>query len=237
MSKAQLELLSPEIHRDLHVDVNNYDDDAFKVNASYALAGEVASLAHDYPIFVTKAGPADTYQFTALLGFESGENLFVEQGQWRASFMPIDIIRRPFQIMLPEGQSSGEGQIAVDRSSLRLQGTHGMPLFDEEGKASAYLQRIQTAFAQLMSNNKSSAAMAKNLVDLALVSPVKLTLSLKDDDKLQLPEVFSVDEEKLKLLDEKTLVDCHKSGALQLCYLMISSLAHLEKMIGWKNQR
>ncbi|WP_370980699.1 SapC family protein [Agaribacterium sp. ZY112] len=235
--KPTLEMLDAEIHQDLKVNLSDFSDSCYKVNACYVMVGELPNLVHEYPIFIVKNQQSQQYQLNALFGFEAGENLYLQDDKWQARFQPLDILRRPFQIYMPEGEQSSEGRIALDRSANKFQGTYGESLFEKDGQPSPYLQRIQQVFSQLMNGSKAGAHVLARMAELNLIESVSLATELASGESVSVKGVYSVNETALKALSGEALEECHQKGILQICHLMLSSSAHLEKLISWKNQQ
>ena len=235
MAKVNLEALNPETHKDIKINTADYSDPMYKVNACYLVASELMSVVHDYPVYVVKNPEKNQFQLNAILGFDSGENLYLKEGKWVATYFPLDIQRRPFQLYLPEGVSSPEGQIALNRNSEQVQGTYGHSVFDDDGQPTVYLQRIKLCFSQLLSGAAATAQALQKMADYDLIHQVDLNITLRDGTESPIRGVYSVNHEALQALSGERLEECNRNGIIQLCYLMDSSVVHMDKLISWKS--
>jgi len=84
------------------------------MNSASVSVSELATLIHEYPIFITKNPNTGQFLFSALLGIDSGQNLFIQNNVWKAKYIPLDVMRRPFQAMLQEEGNFSNGRIAID---------------------------------------------------------------------------------------------------------------------------
>src|SRR3979490_2815031 len=142
-----------------HVLLNNVEHKALRVIPARAAAlgddvmsaivvpAEFRSVQACYPIVFQKQ--TDTGQFLplALFGFESGQNLFLTESGWDASYIPLSIERLPFRT---GGQRLGQQAappplvVHVDLDSPRISWTEGEPVFLEYGGTTEFLQRAST---------------------------------------------------------------------------------------------
>ncbi|WP_143873747.1 SapC family protein [Catenovulum sediminis] len=233
MNQPNVELLDKVRHKSLKVDTKKVDVAEFKVNASFVVVNELSTLIHEYPIFISKNPTTGKFQLTALLGFDSGQNLFISQGQWRSTYLPLDILRRPFQAMVEENNLSS-GKIAIDVNSDLVNETQGERLFTEEGETSDYLLRIQKSFSQLMAGTQRTEAILNKAAEYDLIHSVNLDIELKDGRKSRVNGLYAIDTKALAALTGANLEECHKNGILEVCHLILSSGAHLQKLINWE---
>ena len=59
---------------------------------------EFRNIQSSYPIFFQKDAETGQFFSIALLGFEKGENLFLTERGWEASYVPMSILRQPFMV-------------------------------------------------------------------------------------------------------------------------------------------
>ena len=243
---AKLQLLTSEAHGKLNVIRGEYLDPSFAVNLSTVMVSELAFLAHEYPLFFYKSARSGEFQLAALLGFESGQNLFLENGNWMSRYVPLDIQRRPFQLHVPDaseanhayGQTTGvptSGHLAVDPTSPQFSETKGETLYNDDGSPTATLLHYQTLFSHLLSASEQTRSIIATLVQHELLEAVELNVTLKKGD-ITLNDLYAVNVKKLNGLTGEALQACHNKGVLQVCHLVMSSGAHLETMIERANK-
>lgn len=235
MAATTIEMLDSVKHKNLTINTKSYDCEQNYVNAAAVVVNELSTIVHEYPIFITKNNTTGEFQLTAIFGFTNTENLYVKGDNWQAKYLPLDILRRPFQLVKPEPSSSAEGHLAIDMSSKQIQAKAGEKLFDKEGKPTAYLERIQKMFSQLINGSEHTRAILKTADEHGLIEPVTINIDLNETEKTSLNGLYSFDQKAITALEGKALETCHKAGVLQVCHLVLSSGINLEKLIEWKN--
>ena len=237
MSSSKIELLDSVKHRDLRVNINQYNYQQNHINSCVVMVGELSSLIHEYPIFITKNPETGQFQLSAILGFEKGENLYLAGDAWRAKYLPLDILRRPFRAHLPEGEFTVGGRLALDFSNPLFNLSTGERIFDDSGKPTKYLERIQKTFAQLMSGTKQTREILKQASELGLLEPIELNVDLVDENKITLNGLYTFNQKAIADLTGNKLKACHQVGVLQVCHLVLSSALHLDKLVQWKHNK
>ncbi|WP_440875978.1 SapC family protein [Thalassotalea sp. PLHSN55] len=237
MSANNIELLHPVAHRDLRVNTSKYNVEQNQVNSSMVMLSELSSLVHEYPIFITKNTSTGQFQLTAILGFEQGENLYLQGDAWQATYLPLDILRRPFRVHLPEGEFDSGAKLAVDYASPLFQRKVGERIFDEQGAPTPYLDRIQQTFSQLMTGTTQTRNLLQQANELELLSPINLNIDLAEQGNIELNGLYTFDQEAITNLTGSKLKTCHQSGILQVCHLLLSSAIHLDKLIKFKRNK
>jgi hypothetical protein len=139
-------LLNNVDHKDLKVITRYSAEYGDNVHAVHVFPTEYADVQREYPILFRKDGDTQTFQSVALLGIEEGENLFLDDGRWTASYVPAIVARGPFLIGFQQQEIDGEIQkepvIHVDLDDPRVNEAEGEPVFLEHGGNSPYLQHI-----------------------------------------------------------------------------------------------
>ncbi|WP_111979255.1 SapC family protein [Algibacillus agarilyticus] len=237
MKIETVEIVDINKHRNLKVDVTNYDVAHNRINAAYVTVIELSTLVNEYPVFITKNPRDGQFQLSAIMGFKSGENLFLQNGKWNARFIPTDILRRPFQAALAGEGENTTSRIALDIASELVQTEKGEALFEDDGKPSAYLNRINQNFAQLYAGTQQSKAILQKANELNLIEPVSIDFELKGQSTPGLNGLYSINRKTLGELSGQDLEECHQSGCLQVCYALLSSVIHLDKLVNWVNEQ
>ena len=91
---------------------------------------EMRTLQGTYPILFQSTADAEYPLPVALMGFETGENLFLSGAGWREPVIPMMMRKGPFYIA-SEGSPAGTFQsvIAMDQSHPKVKTNTGEPLF------------------------------------------------------------------------------------------------------------
>ena len=105
-------------------------------------AAEFSLAATCFPVVFIKDDNATRYRSVAMLGLESGENLFYNDEKWNAIFAPQSIGMVPFSLGLdPEKEKTLTTCIDLD-SPFVGEGKDNA-LFDEKGEETEFLKNIQ----------------------------------------------------------------------------------------------
>jgi hypothetical protein len=218
--------------------LNNLEHRTLKVQAGAAarfgdnqrfvpvILGEFPLLAAHYPILLTKDSNTGGFFAGAMLGFDEGENLFLDS-RGMQTYRPLNLQRGPF--------FTAGSDLAIDLDSPRV-GDTGLALFDEAGAPSRYLQSIMALFRDLTRGVELTRAFVEVLVRLKLVEPVDITASFDDGGKRTLTGLYTINAEAVRGLDDATALDLFRKDYLQLIYLMMASLKQVSQLARMKNQ-
>lgn len=207
---------------------------------------EFADMQRTYPIFFRKrpgaaamapgsGARADDYYAVALLGFEDGENLFLDEGKWCGGYVPGVIARGPFLIgfqdRLVDGVVQREPVIHVDLDSPRLSRTEGEPIFRQHGGNSAYLDRVVMILDGIQRGIAANAAMFAMFDTLGLIEPVSIEIETGMPIGITLTNLYTIDERRFAGLGGPELAELNAAGFLQAAVLVMSSLGNVSAMI------
>lgn len=218
-------LLNRETHRDLCVQAGasaRYGDNQRFVPV---IVGEFPHLAVHYPILLTKDSNTGAFFAGAMLGFDEGENLFLD-ARGMETYRPLNLQRGPF--------FTAGGDLAIDLDSPRV-GAGGRALFDEAGAPSQYLQSIMALFRDLNRGLEQTRLFVEKLVSLKLVEPVDISVAFDDGDRRTLTGLYTVNQEALRRLDDAVVLELFRNGYLQLIHLMLASLKQVPVLAQKKN--
>lgn len=230
---STIELLDSKAHRNIRINTNRLNTKQNRVNVASVIVGELNTLVHEYAIFMTKSPTSEVFQLTAILGFQPGQNLFLNGEHWRCKFIPLDIVRRPFQAYFPDKENMEQGHIAIDLLAEQINEKHGTPLYDDEGNKTDFLKKIEQTFIELMTGAKQTTQLLKLAERLDLIESITLNIEIPDKDKVELNGLYAFNKANIDKLSGDDLELAHKSGLLQVIHLILSSSLHLQKLIGW----
>lgn len=233
---SKLVALNPLHHRHLKVDTKKVEEYGADLHMIPVGVNEFAKIVAQFPILFTKNAQTGQFNCIALTGFEEGENLFWQNAQFDSVYIPLSVMRQPFFV----GQDEQSGQdyvMCINELSSVLSKTEGEALFDENGQATPFLAQAQECLAQLVSGEQQTFDYIQMLNDLKLLVPLSLEFTFVDDQSRKIQGLYSIDEDKLKQLDGKTLEKLNSSGSLQLMYTQIASLAQIYVLLNKKNQK
>lgn len=217
--------LNRETHRSLCVHAgasSRYGDDQHFVPV---IVGEFPLLAVHYPILLTKDSDTGAFFAGAMLGFDEGENLFLD-ARGMETYRPLNLQRGPF--------FTAGGDLAIDLDSPRI-GEGGRALFDEAGEPTQYLQSIMALFRDLNRGLEQTKIFVKKLVALKLVEPIDIGVAFDDGERRTLAGLYTVNQDALRQLPDAAVLDLFHTGYLQLIYLMVASLKQVPVLAQRKN--
>jgi len=218
--------LNSVTHRALRVDAAvsaRYGDNQRFVAV---IVDEFPLLAVHCPLFFSKDANTGAFYCGAMLGFDAGENLFLDGG--RETCRPLNLQRGPF---LAAGDD-----IAIDLDNPRVGAERGEPLFAENGEPSAYLKSIIRLFRELVPGLERTKAFIATLLSLKLVEPVDIDVAFDDGSRRDVTGLYTVNHEALRGLPDADVVALFRRGYLNLIYLMIASLKQVPVLAQKKNR-
>jgi hypothetical protein len=225
-------LLNNVDHKDLRVITRRgaeYGDD---VMSAVAFPAEFRNLQAHYPIVFDKTPDGITFQPLALLGFESGQNLFLGPSGWDATYVPLAIERQPFFI----GIDGAELVIHVDLDSPRLSATTGEPVFLPHGGTTEFLERMNSMLLAIHQGLQSTPAFIAALLEHELLESFVLDIELDDGSQNRLAGFYTIHEDRLAALGGAALEGLHRAGHLQAIYMAIASLSNFRALIERRNR-
>lgn len=239
MSKSVL--LNGDVHKDLRIITDR--SEKYGDNIWYALSFplEFRSLQAYYPIFFQRDAKTKRYFALALLGFQEGENLFLEDECWKASYIPLSIQRQPFLIghkkITVDGVDNYQRVIHIDINSPRVSTDRGERLFMEFGGASPFLDKISDMLETIHQGIVDGDRFIDMLVEIDLIEEFVMEIKLSSGDIHVLKGFYTINEDKLLEMDSETLFSLHKSRYLEPIYMILASHSNVRKMIETKNSR
>jgi hypothetical protein len=211
---------------------------ARQMNAVFVAAAEFSDASRDFPLVFVRAGDAEDGKPAiapiAVLSLVQGDNLFVEGGAWRATYIPAVLAVYPFAA----GRINAERfAVCLDASWSGASSSEGEPLFDAQGQPSALLQRAQAQLEQLEAAVQTTQHMGRRLLELDLLRDMRFDATLPDGKKFAVDGFLTVDTAKLAALPDAAVVELHRSGLLGLVHAHLGSLGHMRKLLDWHVRR
>lgn len=228
-------ILTAEAHRDLRVRTDR-DPTLDAVMSSLIVPSEFRQVQNEYPILFRLAPERDSFTALALFGFETGENLFLNDGHWDARYRPLAIDVQPFLIGRT-ADGKGAKQVHIDMASARIGGQEGTRLFDEDARPTPYLETIAEQLGALDAGLEHSADFFNALRRHQLLEPLTLEVTLDDGSTKRLVGFHVIDEARLQGLDAAALAELHDEDLLMPIFMALASLANLGVLIARKNRR
>ncbi|MGH8193597.1 MAG: SapC family protein [Woeseiaceae bacterium] len=234
-------LLNNVDHKDLKVITRFSPEFGDDVNAVPTFPTEFGDIQREYPILFRQDRESGAFQSVALLGFENGENLFLENDRWNAGYVPGIIARGPFLIGFQQQEIDGELRrepvIHVDMDDPRVNEIEGEPVFLEHGGNTPYLQYVANILRGIQEGMGLSAAMFSALQACDVIEPVNIDVDVYRDVRVRLKGFYTVSRERLARLGGAALQELNAAGFLEGAFLVLASLNNVPKLIEMKNRR
>jgi hypothetical protein len=233
---ANIAILNSEAHKNLRVhagaSVRHGDNQRFVA----VIVNEFSLLVPHYPILLSKDAETGAFYCGAMLGFDTGENLFLDEwGQEHGAYRPLNLQRGPFYTV--------GSDLAIDLDSPRVNpdvevdGTAGQSLFDGEGQPSDYLQSIIALMRDLQPGLKRTKLFIETLMQHRLVEPIDIDVAFDDGSRRHVEGLYVIDQDALRKLPDATVLELFRRGYLHLIYMMIASLKQVPVLAQKKNRR
>lgn len=222
-------ILNNQVHRTLRVQAAvsaRYGDNQRFVPV---IVKEFPFLAVHCPILFSKDANTGAFYCGAMLGFDDGENLFLDEGGPQDAYRPLNLRRGPFY--------TAGSELAIDLDSPRVDADKGLPLFTENGEATSYLESIISVFRELQPGLEMTKVFIETLMKLKLVEAININVGFDDGTKRDLVGLYTVNRETLRVLPDAAALDLFRRGYLHLIYLMIASLQQVPVLAQKKNRR
>ncbi len=237
---TNLVALNTQTHRVLRIAAAQAILGHSNVNVVSVIPREFPRLLAHYPIFYSKVPENGQFEPAALLGFERGENLFIKDGLWDASYIPLQIQRQPFAL-IPRGAGATDPQatldLAVDLDSPYVQAQDGERLFQDDGKAAPYLQNLSSMMSALVSGAREAYAFTGKLAELNLLEPVQIDIEFVNRSSTKLQGLHWIAAAALKALSAAQLAELRDREYLEWMYFQMASIAHVSGLVARKNKR
>lgn len=233
------EVLNNVDHANLFINSQFKPGCGYDFNLTSVFPVEYIRLQSHYPIFFTYDKENNIYQSVAMLGFEENENLFLES-KGLLTALPLSIQRIPFYI---GKRTKIEGGIPVDEKNLTIDVDHpsvnqdsGNRIFLEHGGNSDYLNHINKVLVTIDESIRELEEFSQLLSSLDLFEPLNLSIDLdkNNSNSFTIKGLWTINETKLKNLEEKSISELHKKGFLQHIYMIAASIGNMNNLIHLK---
>jgi hypothetical protein len=227
---TQIVPLNRETHRSLKVDGRAsaaYGDNQRFVQV---VVKEFPLLVVHYPILFSKDARTGQFYCGAMLGFDEGENLFLED--WSADrefYRPLTLQRGPFY--------THGSEISIDLDHPRVGAEDGQLLFSQHGQPTRYLQSIMWAFQELKPGIEMNKVFISRLLELKLIEPIDLEVEFDDGTMRNCIGLYTVNQDVLARQPDEVVVELFRRGFMRLIHLMIASLKQVPVLARKKNSR
>lgn len=226
--------LSFEKHKTTRVKAINSFDFVAKTHMASVMVHEFSKVAPTYPIVFLQDPNSDAFKPVALLGLEEGENLFIQNDKWMASYIPAIVRRYPF--VLANGKDDKRFTICIDEDSdfVSDKGEDGQLLFNDKGEPSEALERVKKYLQELQQMEMFTVEFSRYLAEKNLFTPLNMNLKVGEQVK-SVTGAYMLNEERLNGLSSETFEEMRKKNYLPVIYAHLGSLGQMERLVSFKN--
>ena len=236
---AHLVSLDKTAHRHIRIDSTVVEVLGARLNMIPVVLTEFLKLVVQYPIAFAKDKETGRFACVALFGFHDNENLFVDNGQWNAIYVPLQISRQPFFLGNASEKATDSDQfvVCIDAEHDSIQAEVGEQLFDSDGNETAYLEKMKQGLAELLNGELPTQQFVETLARLKLLLPMQLEITFENMDSTEVEGLYTIDEARLAHLSAQDIAILHAQGYLGPIYTMLASLGHIYGMVDRRNKR
>ncbi|MFT5675145.1 MAG: hypothetical protein ACI808_001074 [Paraglaciecola sp.] len=233
---SELVELNSSKHKGLKVRANCVIEVTAKQQIIRLRAVEAARAAANFPMFFTRGTQDGALVLSAFTSFENGQNMFIKDGQWQATYQPSAMQTYPFFLMeSPSDEKSYT--IGIDEDNQAFSNEEGELLFDANGKASMQLSRAKVLLEADIQNDINTYQFAKKLQELALLKSIDLVVQYQDGASQTITGLITIDEDKLNALSAEQLHGLNQQGYLVQIHALLISIYQLNMLIQKQNNR
>ena len=223
--------LDNNLHADVKVLHQYTDNCGAKANQCRVFTTEFEELQKEYAVFIRRADNGDLYT-VALLGLDKNENLFLDGTSWSGRYIPATFRRGPFQIgRTKQADGTTRNIINIDLDDERVNEKDGNALFLPSGGLSPYLQQISKTLETINIGLSKEKAFYQQLEKYGLLKAITVQLPINESKSYTIPDIYSIDQEKLLAVKGNDLQIMHQSGFLLLCQWIITSLGNTNNLL------
>lgn len=224
-------LLNNVDHKDLRVITQRGAAFGDSLMLALTFPAEFRTLQAHYPIVFRKTADG-ALEPVALFGFQEGENLFLQDGRWDATDLPLSVERLPFLI----GVSGQELMMHVDLDNPRVSTSEGEPVFLPHGGNTEFLEKMNSTLLALHQGLQDAAGFTEALLQHELLESFVFDIELDDGSQNRLAGFYTINEERLAALDGAVLERLNRAGYLAAIYFAMASLSNFRALIERKNR-
>lgn len=204
------------------------------INMASVMVHEFSRAASIYPIVFVEDKQKDQFKPIVLLGLEEGENLFVQEDKWQASYIPAIIRRYPFA--LAKTGEEGRFMVCIDEQSDLVNEKEGQALFNDNGEPAEVMERVKRYLAELQQMDKFTDDFCKYLAEKNMFTPLNMKVRIGNEMR-NITGAYIVNEERLNSLSDETFLEMRAKKYIPVVYSHLSSLSQIERLLSFKDKK
>lgn len=233
---SRYEILDKEKHRQLRVKTGHGAalGDAVMYVMTYPM--EFRDIQGCYPILFTKDPQTGGFFAAAILGFETNQNLFLQDDGWDASYIPALAQRQPFLIATGREGQNQTPVVSLDLDHPRVSSGDGEALFDDEGNPTEFLNGRIALLDKVHRGLQHGSGFIDSLLEHELLEEISFDISFGDGSKRSVQGFYCIAEERLYQLPGDVLESLNRAGYLQPVFMAVASLSRMRDIIDRRNR-
>ncbi len=203
------------------------------IHLASVMVHEFSKAASIYPIVFLEDKENDQFKPVVMLGLVEGENLFIQNGKWSASYIPAIIRRYPFAL-----SKTGEDNkyvICLDQDSEFVNETDGQAIFNEDGTESEVITRVKTYLTELQQMEVFTEEFCKVMKHENMFTPLNMKVKVGNEIK-NVGGAYVINEERFNSLSDEKYIELRTKQYIPVIYSHLSSLGQIERLLGFKDK-
>ncbi|MCW5604561.1 MAG: SapC family protein [Burkholderiales bacterium] len=193
---------------------------------------ELAAALRDYPIAFVSGDDGRTFLPMAVLGLETGQNLFVtSDGLWdSAAYLPAYVRRYPFCMtrVTVDGQEQPERIACVEKRAITERGD---ALYGGDGNPLPVWETRRKLLFEFEGDLVRSEEMCRTLAGLGLFETFTMQATPNQGAPISLIGMYRVSEQQLNALPAEKMKELAQTGILARVYCHLFSLANFARLL------
>lgn len=220
-------------HKDLKVkQIDNFNF-VKDIHLASVMVHEFSRAASTYPIVFLEDKVNDKFRPVVMLGLQEGENLFIQDGKWQASYIPAIVRRYPFAL-----SKTGEDDryvICIDEDSEFVTKGEGQAIFNEDGSANEVMDRVKKYLTELQQMDLFTDKFCDDMKSENMFTPLNMKVRVGNEIK-NVGGAYVINEERFNDINNEKFIELREKKYIPVIYSHLSSLAQIERLLTFKDK-
>ena len=204
------------------------------VHIASIMVHEFSRAASIYPIVFLEDQAEDKFRPVILTGLEEGENLFIKDNKWEASYIPAIIRRYPFS--LAKTGEDGRFTICIDEESDFVNEEVGERLFTEEGEEGEVIEKVKQYLTELQQMEIFTTEFCKFMSKNNMFTPLNMKVRVGSEIK-NISGAYVINEDRFNALSDEKFIELRAKKYISVIYAHLSSLAQIERLVELQDKK